>query len=484
MARAWYRLPSGEDPTIQAGASLGRAFELRATALLVRGLRARLVVERLLGGHAGGPVELRGVGPEWWAAATALGVRVTGEALADLSGGIPDPGLAAPTPATRALSSLAAAVRPRTPPVVTFVGSPIWSDPYRAVVASRWPTQLVDPGRRALASALVGGPRLSPRWVSVRPIVPLPADEQVSEAADPSLTLVQRSFRWARPRLAAAAAAGATLGGQLAIATQDVSPAIRALLLGSRAAGGRVLTLEHGIAGGYDHQVHSVGDALGVWGRPQAEYHRAVGTRGIRIEEIGWARLEAQFRRRLPPPRFDVVYFGQPALPLSAASWPEDALRADALIDAYAAARAGRLVAAKPHPATRAYLGSTAPFTSARIVTDDSLDLIARSRVVVTRRSTTAVEAMALGRAVVLIDPLGSIGAWDLLAGAEDIAHATCLEELDGAVETLLTDVAASRRAIDAGFDFVRAFIRGIDAPGSARSALADVVSSLLQGAG
>ena len=166
------------------------------------------------------------------------------------------------------------------------------------------------------------------------------------------------------PSLVAWAEAGRRAGGRgvVAVATQDVAPPARAFLLGVRAAGGRVLTLEHGISGAYAHQIHSVADALGTWEEPQAIYHRQVGPAGLNAEAIGWPRLEDHYAAcdLETPAAWDLVFFSQPAAALSSANWPEDSLMALRIVESYAEAHPERRVAIKLHPATAAY-GFAAP---------------------------------------------------------------------------------------------------------------------------
>ena len=60
QARAWYRSADGDsDLTEVQGVSLGHAYELRATAMLVAYLRARAVLARLAQGGGGTTVDVR-----------------------------------------------------------------------------------------------------------------------------------------------------------------------------------------------------------------------------------------------------------------------------------------------------------------------------------------------------------------------------------------------------------------------------------------
>lgn len=484
LARMWYRDDGQQDLSVVDGVSLGRAFELRGTAIGVLVLRARTVLERLVGRDDDRWLELRGVGAEWKAAADTLGLHVSGSAATDaLVAHVPDAGLDSP-PAY--LPWLRRFARLRGVPGrdhVTMIETPRWADAYREAVSSRWPARLVNPGRRAVAQAALGRNRVDLRWLAeyvggssdaAAVTVPGSADRRVG-------AVMADAFRRQAPLLAQAAAAGRALSGCVAIASQDVAPSVRACLLGMKAAGVPVLTLEHGISGGYVEQVHSVADVLGVWGPLQASYHRGAGPQGLRIEELGWPRLERARRSRYGPTDLDVVYFAQPSVPLSAGSWPEDPLRAHHLVEAYAVARPNRRVAAKLHPAMSAYMSGLPGHREVPLLRGDSLAAIGRARVVVTMRSTTALEAMAIGRPVVLIEPLGRIGPNDLLDGAESVARARSIQELEDSIERFLEDEKARTLAIEGGLAFARSFVRGLEVRGGAVDRLVGLVDHLRQ---
>ena len=77
-ARTWYRSTDrlANSSEVQ-GVSLGRAYELRATAMLVAYLRARTVLARLTRPGDGTIIQTRDVGEEWTVAARSLGLSVS-----------------------------------------------------------------------------------------------------------------------------------------------------------------------------------------------------------------------------------------------------------------------------------------------------------------------------------------------------------------------------------------------------------------------
>ena len=274
------------------------------------------------------------------------------------------------------------------------------------------------------------------------------------------------------PSLVAWAEAGRRAGGRgvVAVATQDVAPPARAFLLGVRAAGGRVLTLEHGISGAYAHQIHSVADVLGTWGEPQAIYHRQVGPAGLKAEAIGWPRLEGQYAACGvdTPAAWDLVFFSQPAAALSSASWPEDSLMAVRIVESYAEAHPERRVAIKLHPATAAYGFAVPRLAHATLVTENSLSLIRSARVAVVPLSTTGLESMALGRPVIQLARRGVLGPTEFISASGAAVQAEGLQELEAAADLLFNDQAAYSRARDSGLAYAREFIVDVDRPGSA----------------
>ena len=100
MARTWYRAGGEVDQTEVAGVSLGRAFELVATVMLVRLYRATAVLAAIADAR---PIALHGVGAEWEWAARDLGVpfiRLAPE-TGSTSLTVPDPMTAVPAGTSR-----------------------------------------------------------------------------------------------------------------------------------------------------------------------------------------------------------------------------------------------------------------------------------------------------------------------------------------------------------------------------------------------
>lgn len=468
-ARGWYR-ESRDDPTVVAGVSLGRAIELPATVLLVRFLRARAVVAAIAGNE---PIALAGVGREWELAARELGrpvVRLT-EEEGPSSFAVPDPALVNPNRYLRLAAGWASGSPMNRR--VAFLGSPDWALPYLHTV--RWSQlEVINPGRRFLLRALAARQRPAFSWLSDN-------GSYRSSWGNPSIgpEVLRGALRNLSPRLAALAGAPRNAQRRVLIATQDVSPGARVAVLATRAAGGRVITLEHGIAGTYREQVHSVADVLGAWGEPQRRYHELAGAPGQRVISIGWPRLAST---RLPAgegPTVDILYFGQPVPSLSAGNWPEDMANAARLIGGYAERHAGRRVAWKPHPASDAYGGAFDPGSAVPRRVGDSLRLISESRVVAAASSTTALEAMAIGRPVIQLRTRGTTGGPDFIAASGAAQVAGTDAEFEDAAEQLLNDQRARRRAIEAGHAYVESFIVGFRDPGHAERQLVEVINDL-----
>ena len=132
-------------------------------------------------------------------------------------------------------------------------------------------------------------------------------------------------------------------------------------MLGALAAGGRAITLEHGISGMHREQVHSVATILGAWGEPQRRYHESAGPAGLTVVSLGWPRLANRRPASAQETQFDILFFGQPAVSLSAGAWPEDMVNAARIVGAYAGSHPHRRVAWKPHPASARYGGAADP---------------------------------------------------------------------------------------------------------------------------
>lgn len=468
-ARGWY-LDHGTDHTDVDGVSLGRAFELPATVTLVRLLRAKAVLRAIAGR---GPIALAGVGDEWDHAARELGlavIRLAAEA-GPRAWVVPDPAVAPPERSRRLAARLASAMPSARS--IAFLGSPAWARPYRQALPAG-DLEVINPGKRAVLDALTSRRRPRFSWLADS----LEAAPAVGYVSDETASL-RALFDAASARMAALAVAPAVRRRRVLIATEDVSPSARIAALATLAAGGRVLTLEHGITGGYREQVHSVATVLGTWGESQARYHRLAGAPGQTVITIGWPRLATQRLAPIRQARYDVVYFGQPVPSLSAANWPEDAINAARTVGSYAGRHPTRRVAWKPHPASDAYGGAFEPGPQVRRVAGESLDLIAQAHIVAVTRSTTALEAMALGRPVIQLVGRGHAGGPDFVAESGAVSRVASVEEFEHVAERLLGDPAARRRAVDAGRAYLGAFISGFASAGQAERRLVELVTDL-----
>lgn len=485
-ARTWYRSEGGDtDLSEVQGVSLGRAYELRATAMLVAYLRAKIVLAKLTRPRVGTTVYVRDAGEEWVIAARSLGLRVQegsriGRPLASI---VPDPGGHRPRNLGRMLSVVGRRLQPAAGDIV-LSESPRWAAAYHSSLLRRWSAIALNPRPGLILSGLIRHRRMSVMWLgdsaphdAVRQMIELPP------SVDPGDAILRSSFIADLPRLAGWANLGHSLQPRVAVATQDVTPAVRSVLLGFQAAGGRIVTLEHGISGGYAEQVHSVADRLGTWGSMQAAYHRLAGPPSIEVVELGWPRLEAA-AADYPAgntPKIDVAFFSQPPTPLSAGSWPEDALRSHAIVEGYADRQPNRRVAVKFHPATRAYHAAEATHAGAVVVSGDSLSIIRHARVVAAATSTTALEAMAMGRPVVRLVNRGYIGPTDFLRDSGAVVSVASVDEFEAAAEELLSSPSAYRRAVELGRAFAAAFVIGLGQPGFAEGRLVDVVRVLVE---
>ena len=470
LARGWYR-QGDTDFTMVNGVSLGRALELTATVELVRYLRAKAVLSRL---EPTGIVGLDGVGEEWEQAAAALGLdyaRIPGGSSPPPSH-VPDPAVAPPTPVRRLAGRLLGGRGGDRE--VAVLGSPRWAESYLHAL-SRHRIEVINPGRRVLVGSGLRGRRPGVSWL---------ADELVQSASRGSILMcpptLERSFGDAADRLGALANSPRSRRRRLLVATEDVSPGARVTALATLASGGRVITLEHGVSGMYREQVWSVASLLGTWGEAQARYHREAGDPAQRVIPIGWPHLAGRQPAGEQEARIDLLYFGQPTLSMSAGNWPQDMLAAASLVGGYASIRPNRAVAWKAHPATSAYGGASDPGPHVKHMTGPSLALIRQARVVAVASSTTALEAMALGRPVVQLSGRGHTGGVDFIRASGASVAVSSLAELDLVVEQLLLDATKRRNAIEAGRAYVRDFIAGFNEPGRAESVLDGLVTEYL----
>jgi len=482
-ARSWY-VDHGRDTTVVDDISLGRAFEYDATLTLIRHRRAALVLEKLLADSTDKTVRLRGVGDEWWTMARALGA----EPIAEEPGVVSSP-VAHPTPPsrTRRLAARLAGARPPANPRLVLVEPPAWARPYYChLLRHGRPARLVDPGGRALLFAIRQRARVTTTWLADLDRTrwsPTLSDSTVASPEHEPLRAVEARFRLVEKAMASWAKEGRRIArsGVVAIAGQDVQPPARAFLLGLRAAGGRIITLEHGISGGYTEQVSSLADVLAVWGEPQVAYHRSAGPSGLRVVALGWPKLESA--EAFAPPvgndAWDLLHFSQPSDDLSAGGWSEAHLRALQMVEDYARRYPHRRVAIKLHPGSQAYGFSSPPVWHAHLVTADSLALIRSARVVVVVASTTGIEAMSMGRPVLQVPPRGYIGPMEFIKESGAAQQVDSVEELAGAVEHLLADGSAYGAAVERGRAYARSFIHGFGQPGVAVRGLVDLVAEL-----
>lgn len=479
-ARTWF-LEGGSDPTLSGGVSLGRSFELVATTTLVSHRRAAFVLRKIMERDGGSIFRLRGVGDEWRSAAVELGARVVVDDA--IAGPATGPGIrvSRPSASERFLAMLvgrSGRERPRT----VILDTPRWSLAYDRALLRSGGVCLVNPGARVLLDTLLHARSAQSSWLADAATGPSGL-VSVEDSPTAELSSLRRGFEPLVPALGQWVEAGRRLGGKgvVAVATQDVSPPARAFLLGFKASGGLIITLEHGISGAYSTEVYSVADVLGAWGEPQAAYHRQAGPPGLDVEAVGWPRLESVYSLRpaQTDAAWDLIFFAQPSVSLSSGDWPEDNLRALSAIDTYAGAHRDRRVAIKLHPATGAYGAGVPPMGYAKTVSGDSTSLVRSARIVAISLSTTGIEAMAMGRPVIQMSRKGVLGAVEFISQSGAALGVGSGQELEAAVETLLTDPAAYDAARGKGLDYAREFVRGVDSPGSAERRFVEIVQEL-----
>ena len=221
-------------------------------------------------------------------------------------------------------------------------------------------------------------------------------------------------------------------------------------------------------------------DVLAVWGEPQAAYHRSAGPPGLRVEAVGWPRLESSVT--LAPPTgddaWDLLHFSQPSEDLSAGGWPEAHLHALQMVEDYARRHPHRRVAVKLHPSSRANGFAPPPIRHAHIVTAELLALIRSTRIVLVVSSTTGIEAMSLGRPVLQVPPRGYVGPneFEFIGESGAARRVDLVEALAAATEDLLSNTSAYGDAVESGravcslvHHWARATRRGRAASGRAR---------------
>jgi hypothetical protein len=266
------------------------------------------------------------------------------------------------------------------------------------------------------------------------------------------------------------------------LASQDSLPMYRAFLLGFRQSGGRVVTLEHGIAGSYAHQIRSVANRLAVWGEQQARYHRARQDPATSVDIIGSAYLSKLWNRGSSRrnPGIDVLYLAQPAPGLSAGNWESDHTRTVAMARELSARRPDLRIAMKLHPAMHAY-GSDQVVQGIPVVAGRATDLIRASRSVVVVSSTAGMEAMVLGVPVVQVEPQGPIGDPSFLTLSGAANSVGDLESFIDTIDEVLTDAAIRQAAAARGREFARTFVADIEHSGKAEHRLATLVTAEVQ---
>lgn len=473
-ARTWYRTPEGTDRTIHDGTSLGRAFEYVATTELIRLYRARRVLERLQTEAPIIRVTLRGVNHEWAFAARELGVSIQADGPLG-SGPLPGTRITAPRLYQRTAAGLLslAARSPR----VGLIGARAWAVSYGAAITARWPLEAVEPGPRFVLGMAQSRRSMRSRWLSD---APSGADRASIVPVTDTMPFLASTFDQYAPEMAAASALGMDSARRypVAVACEDVVPPIRAFLLGFRNAGGRVLTLEHGISGAFSDQIHSVADVLGVWGEPHRRYHSSLAPPGVTVSVLGWPRLEGM----KPPVRSDVhwdaVFFAQPTQDLACGSWPERVLSARSMVERYAASHPSRRVAIKPHPSSEAYGWTQTQAVRAHVISGNSLDILRKTRVAILELSTTGIEAMALGIPVVQVGSDIGLGGTEFISES-GAPKATDVTELSDAVEHLLTDPSAREGSRARGRAYAEIFVDSLMTPGTAAQRLTEIVKSL-----
>ena len=473
-ARSWYRTPAGADRSLHDGASLGRAFEYVATTELIRLYRATRVLERLRSDAPISQVTLRGVNHEWAFAARELGLPVKAEATLG-AGPLPGTRITAPKLYHRSAAGLLSLAA--RPPRIGLIAARGWAKAYGTVIADRWPLEAVEPGPRFVLGMTRSGRSMKSLWLTDARGT---SDDAPSDPLPGTSPFLSATFS----QYACEMRAAATLGAErvrrypVVVACEDVVPPVRAFLLGFRNAGGRVVTLEHGISGAFADQVHSVADVLGVWGEPHRRYHSSLAPPGVAVSVLGWPRLEGVRPGGGADAVWDVVFFAQPTQDLACGSWPEDVLRSRAMVESYAASHPSRRVAIKLHPSSEAY-GWIGPGDGrVELVSGGSLDVLRKTRVAVLELSTTGIEAMALGIPVVQVGGETFLGGPDFISDS-GAPRATNVTELSDAVEHLLSDVNAREHSTARGREYAELFVDSLTTPGAAGQRLTEIVAFL-----
>jgi hypothetical protein len=465
VARTWYSAGDGRDLSLAEGVSLGLALEHPVVLRVVAHLRARLALERL---RPVTSVTLRSSSPGWDTAAAALGLPVRREGKEVRRA----PQFNSPGVTDRVMHRLLSSRR--GPATQVLIHPTRWAFEDYLALAHERPSVIFNPGRRFPLALALRGQRAILRRLSINaspdPAIlhELATRHELGAVIEP----VVAEFGGLVPQAVAIASTMARQA-RVAITTEDASPPLRAAVLALRAAGVRTISLEHGISGSYRHQVQSVARLLALWGEPQAEYHRHRQQLAAPVV-IGATRMERLWARGPDAaPRYDAVFFAQPAPALSAGSWPEDQVRAWKLVGEVASLRPSWRVVVKAHPASLAYdwTGSDAP--SLPHVYGSSEALIRQARVVIVAGSTAGAEAMAVGVPVVQIVARGPMAEASLLAGgSRPVTNAT---ELAAALEAMLTVRAEQALAVEAGREHARRLVEGIDERGHAARCLRQI---------
>jgi hypothetical protein len=266
-----------------------------------------------------------------------------------------------------------------------------------------------------------------------------------------------------------------TRGGRIAVTTEDASPILRSAVLAARSEGLRTISLEHGISGSLRHQVESIANVLGVWGKPHLEYHRPRQSR-TSVEIIGATRMEQLWCLRRSSRRdLDAVFFAQPAPTLSAANWPEDQIQAVRWIEEVARIHPNWRIAVKPHPAAEAYGSALTSTSKLPRLRETSREILRRTKVAIVVTSTAGAEAQAEGIPVIQVvgeSPMDEPSL--LIGGTQPVSDG---EGLNDALGELLGNPAALATASREARDHARHLVSQIDRPGSALRRLEELVS-------
>jgi hypothetical protein len=270
------------------------------------------------------------------------------------------------------------------------------------------------------------------------------------------------------------------------IVPQDVKDIPRLLVMAAQMRGIPTVATEHGIIADYPHRVLPLADTIAVWGEANVRFYLARGFRRQRLAIVGQPMLEKAYQGRradletgrTPNRTACVILFAaQPYVPISARNSAREVLAMlEMVVDACRKKMHWELLI-KLHPAMDGSEITTLDLSDVniRIINSGSTyDLISLADVVLTWSSTVGLEALVLGKPLIVLQIPGKNDfvpyvSYKAASGASTAAQLTAAIESITTVQDTTTDtgegvarfihdhvdIIPERRSVDRFIDLV-----------------------------